>query len=83
MLVKRFLYNKFNLDTFSSYFEIFDHKMNTKNNNHFYKIASGETYACSPRVFFAGGILYNSVPLELHQIDDILLFKRRLKEHFK
>ena len=32
--------------------------------------------------FFAGGILYNSLPLELQQVDDSLLFKRRLKEHF-
>ena len=34
MLVKRCLLNEFNLDTFNNYFEIFDHKMNTRNNNH-------------------------------------------------
>ena len=34
MSVKRCLLNKFNLDTFNNYFETFDHKMNTRNNNH-------------------------------------------------
>ena len=35
MLVKRYLLNEFNLDTFNNYFEITEHKMNTGNNNHF------------------------------------------------
>ena len=32
--VKICLLNKFNWDTFNNYFEIFDHEMNTRNNNH-------------------------------------------------
>ena len=34
MLVKKCLLNEFNLNTFNNYFEIFEHKMNTRNNNH-------------------------------------------------
>ena len=34
MLIKRCLLNEFNLDTFNNYFEITEHKMNTRNNNH-------------------------------------------------
>ena len=34
MLVKTCLLNEFNLNTFNNYFEIFDHKMNTRKNNH-------------------------------------------------
>ena len=82
-LVKRYLLNEFNLDTFNNYFEIFDHKMNTRNNNHCIRLPRVKLELARQGFFFAGGILYNSVPLELRQIDDILLFKRRLKEHFK
>ena len=39
MLVKRCLQNEFNLNIFNNYFEIFDHKMNTRNN----KTAACET----------------------------------------
>ena len=77
MLVKRCLLNEFNLDTFNNYFEIFDHKMNTRNNNHSIRL---------PRVkleLASQGMKRNSLPRELWQVDDILLFKRRLKEHFK
>ena len=76
-LVKRYLLNEFNLDTFNNYFEIFDHKMNTRNNNHSIRL---------PRVkleLASQGMKRNSLPRELWQVDDILLFKRRLKEHFK
>lgn len=34
MLVKSCLLNEINSDTFNNYFEITEHKMNTRNNNH-------------------------------------------------
>ena len=34
MLLKKYLLNEFNLDTFDNYFDIFEHKMNTRNNKH-------------------------------------------------
>ena len=83
MLVKRCLVNKSNLDTFDNYFEIFDHKMKTRNNNHSIRLPRVKLEIAAHRFFFPGDILYNPLPLELRQIGDILLFKRRLKEHFK
>ena len=83
MLVKRCLLNGFNLNTFNNYFEIFDHKINTRNNNHSIRLRRVKLELARQGFFFTGCILYNSPPLELRQIDDILLFKRRLKAHFK
>ena len=83
MLVKRCLLNEFNLDTFNNYFEIFDHKMNTRNNNHSIRLPRVKLELVRNSFFLASGIRYISLPLELRQVDDILLFKRRLKEHFK
>ena len=82
-LVKRCLLNEFNLGTFNNYFEIFYHKMNTRNNNHSIRLPWVKLELACQGFFFIGGILYNFLPLELRQADDILLFKRRLKEHFK
>ena len=82
MLVKRCLQNEFNLATFNNYFEIFYHKMNTRNNNHSITFPRVKHELARQGFFFAGRILYNSMPLELQQAVDVLLFKRRLKEHF-
>ena len=79
-LVNRFLLNGFNLDTSNNYFEIFDHKMNTRN-NHSIRLPVVKLELACRGFFFASGILYNSLPLELCQVDDTLLFKRRLKKH--
>ena len=65
MLVKRCLLNEFNLDTFNNCFEIFDHKMNTRNNNHSIRLPRVKLELARQGFFFAGGILYNSLPLEL------------------
>ena len=83
MLVKRCLLDEFNLDTFNNYFGIFDHKINTRNNNHSIRLPRVKLELAHQGFFFAGGILYNSLPVELQQVDDISLFKWRLKEHFK
>ena len=83
MLVKRCLQNEFNLATFNNYFEIFYHKMNTRNNNHSITFPRVKHELARQGFFFAGRILYNSMPLELQQAVDVLLFKRRLKEHFQ
>ena len=83
MLVKRCLLNEFTLDTFNNYFENFDHKMNTRNNNHSIRLLQVKLELALQGFFFAGGILYNSLPLEMRLVDDILMFKKRLKEHFK
>ena len=81
MLVKRCLLNEFNLDTFNNYFEIFNHKMKTRNNNQSIRLPRVKLELARQGFFFASGILYNSLPVELRQVDDILLFKRRLKKH--
>ena len=83
MLVKTCLLDEFSLDTFNNYFEIFDHKMKTRNNNHSIRLPRVKLEIARQGFFFAGRILYNSLPLGLRQVDDILLFKRRLKDHFK
>ena len=83
MLVKRCFLNELNLDTFNNFFEIFDHKMNTKNNNHSIWLPRVKLGLAPQVAFFAVGILYNSLPLELQKVDGILLFKRRVTEHFK
>ena len=83
MLVKRCLLNEFNLDTFNNYFEFFDHKMNTRNNTHSIRLPRVKLELVRQGFFFASGTLYNSLPLEFRQVGDILLFKRRLKEHFR
>ena len=74
MLVKRCLLNEFSLDTFNNYFKIFHHKMNTRNNNHSIRLPRVKLEPARQGFFFAGGILYNSLPLELWQFDNILLF---------
>ena len=68
MLIKRYLLNEFNLDTFINYFEIFDHKMNTRNNNHSIRLPWVKLELARHGLFFAGGILYNSLSLELRQL---------------
>ena len=82
MLVKRCLLNEFNLDTFNNYFEIFDHKMNTRNNNQFINCFR-LNLSLLIKPFFTGGILYNSLLLELRQVDDILLFKKETERAFQ
>ena len=53
MLVKRCLLNEFNLDTFNNYFEIFDHKMNTRNNNHSIRLPRMKLELARQGFFFA------------------------------
>lgn len=44
---------------------------------------SGEIWACSWRLFSPVAFFYKSLRLALSKVGDILLLKRRLKEHFK
>ena len=83
VLVKKCLLKKFDLDTFDNYFQIIEHKKNTRNNNYSVRLPRVKLELARQGFFFVGGSLYNSLPLELRQVDDIPVFKRGLKEHFK
>ena len=60
MLIKRCLLNEFNLDTFNNYFEIFDHKMNTRNNNHSIRLPRAKLELARQGFFFA--VAFSTTP---------------------
>ena len=80
MLVKRCLLNELNLETFNNYFEIFDHKINTRSNSNSIRLPLVKL-ELSRQGFFLP-VAFFTTPYHW-QADDILLFKGRLKERFK
>ena len=82
LLVKKCILKKFHCEAFDEYFQIQQHSMGTRNNGHAIKLPRVKLEVARQSFYFAGGKLYNSLPIFIRQIDDILKFKTALKEFF-
>lgn len=83
MFVKKCLLKTFNSEIFDQYFSCHEHSKNTRNNSHSIRLPRVKLELARQGFFFAGGTLYNALPLELRKTDNIMSFKKDNKEYFK
>ena len=83
MFVKKCLLKTFQLPVFDEYFSCTEHQINTRNNSHMIRLSRVRLELARRGFYFAGGNLYNSLPLEIRKIDNIAQFKKELKGFFK
>ena len=81
LLVKSYLYKESN-EEFNNYFELFEHKYKTRNNSKSMKLPPVKLELAKQGFYFYGGVLYNSLPIEIRNTDRYGKFKDLVKAHF-
>ena len=69
-------------EPFKEYFERAKHEKCTRNNNHTVKLPLMKTKTGQKCVAFAGGRIFNELPLEARKIESRIVFTSFLNEHF-
>ena len=81
LLVKSCLCKESN-EEFNNYFKLFEYKYKTRNNSKSIKLPPVKLELSKQAFFFSGGILYNSLPIEIRDTDGYEKFKELVKAHF-
>lgn len=81
LLVRKCITNQMDGEL-NNYFNIFDHKIRTRNNEVSIKLPQVKLEVVKKSFFFAGGQLYNTLPIKLRRIKDFTEFKARVKSYF-
>lgn len=55
---------------FNNYFKWFEHKNKTRNNSKRIKLSPVTLELTKQGFYFSGGVLYNSLPIEIRDTDD-------------
>ena len=69
-------------EEFSNYFKLFEHKYKTRNNSKSIKLPPFKLELAKQGFYFSGGVLCNSVPIEIRVTDGYGKFKELVKAHF-
>ena len=59
-----------------------EHKYETRNNSKSIKLPHVKLELAKQGFYFSGGVLYNSLPIELRDIDGYEKFQELVKAHF-
>ena len=81
LLVKSCLCKESNKE-FNNYFNLFEHKYKTRNNLKSIKLPPVELELAKQGFYFSRWVLYNSLPIEIRDIDGYRKFKELVKTHF-
>ena len=81
LLVKSCLCKELN-EEFNNYFKLFEHKYNSRNNSKSLKLPPVKLKLAKQGFYFFGGVLYNSLPIEIRDTDSYEKFKELVKTHF-
>ena len=84
LLVKSCLCKESN-EEFNNYFKLFEHKCKTRNNSKYIKLPPVKLELAEQGgvlFYFFGGVLYNSLPIEMRDTDGYGKFKELVKAHF-
>ena len=79
--VKSCLCKESNLE-FNNYFKLIEHKYETRNNSKSIKLPHVKLELAKQGFYFSGGVLYNSLPIEIRDTDGYGKFKELVKAHF-
>ena len=67
---------------FSNYFKLIEHKCETRNNSKSIKLPHVKFELAKQCFYFSGGVLYNSLPIEIRDTNGYGKFKELVKAHF-
>ena len=81
LLVKSCLCKESN-EKFNNYFKLIEHKYETRNNSKSIKLPHVKLELAKQGFYFSGGVLYNSLPIEIRDTDGYGKFKELVKAHF-
>ena len=80
-MVKKCLNKEFSCEIFNGYFETFNHAKNTRNNFYSIKLPGAKLEIARRGFYFAGGVLYNNLPLDIRMTDNMQSFNRKVYMH--
>ena len=69
-------------DTFQGYFQINDHKMQTRNNQCLVKLPKIKTEYARKSFRFMGAKIYNELPVDIRKTESFNAYEQHLKHHF-
>ena len=69
-------------EEFNNYFKLFEHKYKTRNYSKSIKLFPVKLELAKQGFYFSGGVLYNSLPIEIRDTDGYGKFKELVKAHF-
>ena len=81
VLVKSCLCKESN-EEFNNYFKLIEHKYETRNNSKSIKLPHVKLELAKQCFYFSGGVLYNSLPIEIRDTNGYGKFKELVKAHF-
>ena len=81
LLVKSCLCKESN-EEFNNYFKLIEHKYKTRNNSKSIKLPPVKLELAKQGFYFSGGVLYNSLPVEIEDTDCYRKFKELVKARF-
>ena len=81
LLGKSFLCKESN-EEFNNYFKLIEHKYKTRNNSKNIKLPPAKLELAKQGLYFSGGVLYNSLPIEIRDTDGYGKFKELVNAHF-
>ena len=77
-MVKKCLNKEFSCEIFNGYFETFNHAKNTRNNFYSIKLPGAKLEIARRGFYFAGGVLYNNLPLDIRMTDIMQSFNGKV-----
>ena len=69
-------------EEFNNYFKLIEHKYETRNNSKSIKLPHVKLELAMQGFYFSGGVLYDSLPIEIRDTDGYGKFKEPVKVHF-
>ena len=69
-------------EEFNNYFNLIEHKYKTRNNSKSIKLPPVKLELAKQGFYFSGGVLYNSLPIEIEDTDCYRKFKELVKARF-
>lgn len=81
LLVRKCITNQMS-EEFNNYFTVFEHKIRTRNNELSIKLPKVKLEIAKKSFFFAGGQLYNKLPIEIRKMKNFSQFKTMVRSHF-
>ena len=81
-LVKKCVSKDLGIDIFDNYFTVFHHAINTRNNKRSIKLPPVNLEIARRGFYFGGGNLYNSLPVEIRNLETCYEFRTALQGHF-
>ena len=79
---EKLLMQRIKLSEFNNYLKLFEHKYKTRNNLKSIKLPPVKLELAKQGFYFSGGVLYNSLPIEIRDTDGYGKFKELVKHVF-